>query len=232
MIYITSDIHGRLDRLKKLINTIDLNRSDKLIILGDLVDRGNEPIEVIEYVMNHPQIEVIMGNHDEMMLHSLKYEDEIQMERWNRNSNQSTLEGFNKRTQSEQRNILEFIENLPYFKIVDNKYLCVHAGYDPVRLFEDMKSMTLENALLNQKDRLVWEREKFFMNKGLAGLITVFGHSPRPYINRFLENEDLLPYEIWRDEKHNDKIGVDTANCYDGRLACLRLEDRKIYYIE
>ena len=73
MKYVTSDIHGRLDRLKKLIDTTQLSQEDMLYIIGDLVDRGDKPIETIEFVMNHPQIEVIIGNHDEMMLHSLNY---------------------------------------------------------------------------------------------------------------------------------------------------------------
>ena len=232
MIYVTSDIHGRLDRLKKLVRKLDFKIDDKLIILGDLVDRGNEPIEVIEFVMNHPNIEVIMGNHDEMMLHSLKLNDEVQIERWNRNDNQTTYNGFKLRSFNEQVKILNYIDSLPYFKIIDNKFLLVHAGFDPIRLNMDMKTMTLEDSLMKQKDRLVWERELFFMNKGLIGLITIFGHSPVTYINRCLGNPDKKPYEIWIDDKYNDKIGVDTANCYDGRLACIRLNDMKAFYIE
>lgn len=230
MIYVTSDIHGRIDRLKKLMK--ELRSDDKLIVLGDLVDRGNEPIEVIEFVMKQPNIEVIMGNHDEMMLHSLKYKDEVQIERWNRNGNQTTLDGFNLRSLKEQKKILEYIEGLPYFKIINNKFLLIHAGFDPIKLYMDMKTMPLEESLIKQMDRLVWERELFFMNKGLNGIITIFGHTPVPYINRCFGNPDKQPYEIWIDDRYNDKIGIDTANCYNGRLACLRLEDMKVFYIE
>lgn len=233
MIYVTSDIHGRLDRLKKLIQKIDLKEDDKLYIIGDLVDRGDQPIETIEYVMNHPQIEVIMGNHDEMMLHSLRYKDEVVIERWGRNGCEPTIEGFFKRTSEEQEKILDYIENLPYYKIIDNKYLLVHGGFEPERLSENMKTMSLEDALNEQKDRLVWVRDDFLKNKALDNLITIFGHSTRRYINKSFELEERLPYEIWFDEKYNDKIGIDTANCYEmGRLACLRLEDKKVFYVE
>lgn len=233
MIYVTSDVHGRLDRLKKLIETIKLNSNDKLIILGDLVDRGEEPIEVIEFVLEHPQIEVIMGNHDEMMLHSLKYKNEIQIERWSRNGCQTTIEGFEKRDHTMQNKILEFVENLPYFKIIDDKYLLVHAGFEMDRLFEDMKNTSLEEALLIQKDRLVWVRESFFKNKALDGIITIFGHSPSTYINRSFGNENKYPNEIWFDKTFEDKIGIDVGTCYEnGRLACIRLYDHKIYYVE
>lgn len=233
MKYVTSDIHGRLDRLKRLIDCIDLSKDDTLYIIGDLVDRGDSPMETIEFVMDHPQIEVIMGNHDEMMLYSLRYKDEKQIERWARNGNEPTIKGFLERSLVEQEKILSFIEGLPYFKIIDNKYLLIHAGFEPTRLFEHMKNQSLEQALEEQKDRLVWVRDDFIKNKALDNLITVFGHSPRRYIDILFEVESRLPYEIWFDDTHKDKIGIDTGNCYeDGRMACLRLDDMKIFYIE
>lgn len=233
MIYVTSDVHGRLDRLKKLLQVIEFSIDDKLYIIGDLVDRGAESIETIEFVMDNPQIEVIMGNHDEMMLHSLKYKDQLQIERWARNGCQPTMEGFNKRTKKEQNRILDYLESLAYFKIIGDKYLLVHAGFEGERLFKNMENMSLEEALMEQKDRLVWVREDFFKNKGLDNLITIFGHTPRTYINKSLEIEEKLPYEIWFDDRFKDKIGIDTWNCNEkGRLACLRLEDNEIYYIE
>lgn len=230
MIYATSDIHGRLDRLKKLIDKIGLSHQDKLYILGDLVDRGEEPIETIEFVMNHPNIKVIMGNHDEMMLKTLRYKDEKQQERWMRNGYEPTLIGFNNRSKDKQDEILNYIESLPYYKIIDG-YLLVHAGFEFNRLDEDMKTMSLEGALMSQKDRLVWVRDDFFNNKALDGLITIFGHSPVQYILR--DNNPQPPYEIWIDKVHNDKIGVDTGNCYEGgRLACIRLDDEQVFYID
>lgn len=233
MKYVTSDIHGRLDRLKKLIETIELRENDILYIIGDLVDRGEKPIETIEFVMNHPQIEVIMGNHDEMMLYALKYKDEKQIERWGRNGCEPTIEGFSKRTLEEQEKILSYIEGLPYFKIIDNKYLLIHAGFEPSRLFEHMIDKPLKDALIEQKDRLVWVRDDFIKNKALDNLITVFGHSPRIYIDKLFERESKLPYEIWIDNVYNDKIGIDTGNCYEGgRMACLRLDDHEVFYIE
>ncbi|MDR7857781.1 metallophosphoesterase family protein [Tissierella sp.] len=233
MKYVTSDIHGRLDRLKKLIDEIGLNENDTLYIIGDLVDRGSEPIETIEFVMDHPQIEVIMGNHDEMFLQSLKYEDEVQIERWGRNGCSPTIDGFFNRTVEEQDKILDYISELPYFKIIDGKYLLVHAGFEPLRLFADMENMSLEEALMEQKHRLVWVRDDFIKNKALDNLITIFGHSPRKYIDKCFDRGSLLPYEIWFDDIYNDKIGVDTGNCYEnGRMACLRLDDYKVFYIE
>lgn len=233
MKYVTSDIHGRLDRLEKLIEKIKLSSEDTLYIIGDLVDRGDKPIEVIEFVMNHPNIEVLMGNHDEMMLHSLKYKDEVQIERWGRNKCEPTIEGFNRRSKEEQEKILNYIESLPYYKIIDNKYILIHAGFERDRLLESMKEKSLEESLDEQKHRLVWVREDFVKNKGLDNLITIFGHTPRPFIDKTLGIQTKSPYEIWFDPIHEDKIGIDTWNCNKkGRMSCLRLDDYKEFYIE
>ena len=233
MIYVTSDIHGRLDRLKKLIKVINLSSGDKLYIIGDLVDRGYAPIETIEFVMSHPLIDVIMGNHDEMMLYALKYNDEVQFERWTRNGYEPTLEGFKKRTIKEQNNILSYLDKLPYFKFIEDKYLLVHAGFEPNRLFEDIKNMSIDKALENQRHKLVWVREDFYLNKALEGIVTIFRHTPVNEIEKSLGIEEKSIKKIWVDNIYKDKIGIDTGNCYDGgRLACLRLDDSKVYYID
>ena len=59
------------------------------------------------------------------------------------------------------------------------------------------------------------------------------GHSTRKYINKAFGIEFHPPYEVWFDEKFKDKIGIDAANCHeDGRMACLRLDDMEVFYIE
>ncbi len=96
-----------------------------------------------------------------------------------------------------------------------------------------MKSMKFEDALTNQKDRLVWVRHEFIKNKALDDLITVFGHTTRPYIDKIIGVNSSTPYEIWFDDVYRDKIGIDTGNCKEnGRMACLRLDDMKEFYVE
>lgn len=233
MKYVISDIHGRLDRLEKMVDLIELKEEDTLYVLGDMVDRGSEPIGVIKYIMKRRNIEVIMGNHDRMMIKALRYKDDKELKRWSRNGYETTLEGLNNLSENKRNEILDFIDGLEYFKIIDNSYLLVHAGYDPVKLKEDLKTMKLEDALMNQEERLVWEREKFFKEPGLKEYTVIFGHTPRPYIDEKFEEESELPYKIWFDKKYNNKICVDTGNCYEeGRMACLRLEDMKEFYID
>ena len=68
MIYVTSDLHGSFKEFKELLKLINFNDDDYMYILGDVIDRGDEPIELIRYIMNSPNIELLMGNHEYMAM--------------------------------------------------------------------------------------------------------------------------------------------------------------------
>ena len=72
MIYVTSDLHGSFKEFKELLKLINFNDDDYMYILGDVIDRGDEPIELIRYIMNSPNIELLMGNHEYMAMIILK----------------------------------------------------------------------------------------------------------------------------------------------------------------
>ena len=69
--FVTADIHGYytyyLEALKK--QGFDINNPNhKLIICGDLFDRGREPKELINFVLEHrDKIIFIRGNHEDLM---------------------------------------------------------------------------------------------------------------------------------------------------------------------
>ncbi len=50
-IYAIGDIHGEIDKLKALIDTISPTNGDRLIFLGDYIDRGTESRRVVEYLI-------------------------------------------------------------------------------------------------------------------------------------------------------------------------------------
>ena len=71
---VIGDVHGDLDGLKSLFLKIDLtkyleNRFNKIIFLGDYIDRGPYQLEALEYILclfkNNPnQIMMLRGNHE------------------------------------------------------------------------------------------------------------------------------------------------------------------------
>ena len=70
MIYATSDIHGYpLDAFRRLLDTAAFSDSDYLYVLGDVIDRnGDGGIEMLLWMMDQPNIEMILGNHEAMLL--------------------------------------------------------------------------------------------------------------------------------------------------------------------
>lgn len=69
--YVCSDVHGRFDLFMQLLDTIQFNKNDDLYILGDAIDRHDGSIEILKYIIKNPNIHLIMGNHECMMLEVL-----------------------------------------------------------------------------------------------------------------------------------------------------------------
>lgn len=63
--FIIGDIHGRAKALKQVFERSNFNKEeDTLIFVGDIVDRGEEPLECIEMLMGVKNLIAITGNHD------------------------------------------------------------------------------------------------------------------------------------------------------------------------
>lgn len=70
--YIIGDVHGCFDGLMELLTKINYNKNkDELFFTGDLINRGPKNIEVLEYIYNNENAELVLGNHD---LHLLALE--------------------------------------------------------------------------------------------------------------------------------------------------------------
>ena len=61
--YVMSDLHGNCCAYQKMLEKIELKAEDKLYILGDILDRGPNPIKIILDLMNRPNVEILAGNH-------------------------------------------------------------------------------------------------------------------------------------------------------------------------
>ncbi len=64
--YLVGDVHGCIIELKQLLKKISFNKKkDKIIFVGDILNRGKYSIEVIRLIMNlGGSAELVLGNHD------------------------------------------------------------------------------------------------------------------------------------------------------------------------
>jgi serine/threonine protein phosphatase 1 len=66
-IYIISDVHGCYKTLLALIEQFPNKQNSKIVFVGDLIDKGINSCDVIEFVKNN-NYDCVLGNHDEMMI--------------------------------------------------------------------------------------------------------------------------------------------------------------------
>src|SRR5262245_36209638 len=62
---VIGDLHGCHDEAVALLRKLAVQPSDRVIFVGDLVDRGPKPQECVELAMQH---ECVLGNHEESHL--------------------------------------------------------------------------------------------------------------------------------------------------------------------
>ncbi len=96
--YVIGDIHGCYDRLIALMDKINIDLdSEKLVFVGDYIDRGPDSFEVVEYLINLkkkcPGIVFIKGNHEDMLE---KYLSETDRYTYLINGGQQALESYSR----------------------------------------------------------------------------------------------------------------------------------------
>ena len=63
--FVMSDIHGFYDEFMKMLDKIEFKPSDSLIIAGDYVDRGEQSIELLDWICSASENVILLkGNHD------------------------------------------------------------------------------------------------------------------------------------------------------------------------
>ena len=74
--YVIGDVQGCYSELQALVKKIKFNpNKDKIIFAGDLVNRGHQPLEVMEFCMRHKgSIKAVLGNHDFYLLYLIEHQ--------------------------------------------------------------------------------------------------------------------------------------------------------------
>lgn len=73
--YVFSDVHGFADELKEALKEsgFDVNNPEHIAVcLGDPLDRGSQPQEVIDYLMSLPRKILVKGNHSILLMECIQ----------------------------------------------------------------------------------------------------------------------------------------------------------------
>jgi len=208
--FIIGDIHGCLDMLKRLVEKIKWDPAkDKLIFVGDYIDRGPDPKGVVDYILSlmaeSSGIQCLIGNHEVIFLDYIKGKDR---KLFLMNGGMNTLESYAFHLVDTEDDLLppshkEFFASLKYTIALDDYYV-VHAGFRPKVPLEEQ-----------DPDDLVWIRDPFIYSTYDFGKRVIFGHTPfyEPLIMK-------------------NKVGIDTGAVYGNRLTCLELPEFRFHSVE
>ena len=233
MHYILSDIHGNERRFLSILKQIDLKPEDTLYVLGDVIDRHPWGLRILRKLMAMPNARLILGNHEYMMLRALGHpvddnvDDGTALPHWYRNGGNVTHRHWKFLRKSVRKEIIDYLHSLPLNREIEvngMKYKLVHAA--PLENWEQ----NTDNRYLNPTHFTVWYRIKPD-DPVPEGCTVLFGHTPTRNF------QDQRPMEPWYGE---NRIGIDCGCAYPetgpdsdwGCLACLRLEDGKVFYAE
>lgn len=231
MTYVISDIHGNTKRLESILKQINLKSDDTLFILGDVIDRYPDGIRLLRRFMKMPNVKMLLGNHEYMMIDALKSQEEKtrpynkwnydpEIYRWYRNGGEVTHQYLKHIRKDLRQEVIDYIKSLPLnidIEVNGTKYKLVHGS--PVENYD----IYWNKNSYSREEFAVWERWDPTAPVP-EDCVMIFGHTPTQYFS------DKWPMEIWHS---SNAIGIDCGCGYfKGRLACLRLNDMKEFYSE
>ncbi len=221
-LYAIGDIHGRVDLLNSLVDTIcgDAERVGdarltRLIFLGDYVDRGDASRQVLDALINlsrvHPRSVFLMGNHEAALLNFVQ--EPAFGARWIEMGGRQTLASFGvpvpvlRPKKSELVAIhrqfldaidpyLDFLRNLPLFEVSGDVVFC-HAGVKPARPLPEQTARAL-----------LWGHPDALVDMPLPGKRVVHGH---------FDNATIVD--------RPGRLCIDTGAYYSGILTAVRFDE-------
>lgn len=210
MIFAVGDIHGCATELRLLLEKLQLTPDSTVIFLGDYVDRGPESKQVIDTILELKKfcnVVCLMGNHEAMFLDFIHDPYTVKAGAFIFNGGSSTLASYADESgdYAVPQEHLDFLNTLHISYEIDGYYF-VHAGL-PEMPIEEIDPRV-------HKQPMLWMRGNFLTTQYQWSKIVVHGHTPRPnvYIAR-------------------NRINLDTACVYQGRLTAMSFPDRTIYSV-
>jgi serine/threonine protein phosphatase 1 len=215
--YVIGDVHGCLSELACLVENLPLKPADRVVFLGDYIDRGPDSKGVIDYLLGMAksasnEIVFLKGNHEDMLLSYLGFNGNYG-EMFLANGGNSTLASYGILPLAASQDCataripashLSFFLDLRSYYIHES-FLCIHAGIQPSKSLEAQREIDM-----------LWIRNEFIGYAHRLPFTVVFGHTP--------QREVLFDLP--------SKIGIDTGLVYGGKLSCIDVDGKELFQIE
>lgn len=229
-VYVMSDIHGMYDAYRTMLDTIRFSDQDELYILGDVVDRGSDPIKVLQDMIYRPNVYPLWGNHDLIAYAILKNTavditvDNVNTQLdadlisaimdWQLEGGDTTIQQFTTLSQNERSVLLDYFEEFSLYDIVEkgnHVFILSHTGN--LTAGKALEQHTVQELTEQRADysRRIYKNPHTFV---------ISGHTPTLFLTQ--------KAEIYHNQNN---ICIDCGAVFGGKLACLRLDDFAEFYV-
>ena len=234
-IFVTSDLHGTSpEELEKLLEKAGFSNADWLYILGDVIDRRNDGgVKMLRWLLYQPNVQLILGNHEAMLLScdfvfeeiteesvdSFSKEKMELLQNYMANGGDVTLKALRELNRSDRETLMEILDYLracPLYETVaagERDFVLVHGGLEN---FDPKKKLSEYTA-----DELIWCWPEI-TDEYFDDVTTVFGHTPTMSYGEEYKGK-ILRTRTW--------IDVDVGVPYGNPPALLRLDDLQEFYL-
>lgn len=232
MTYVMSDIHGCYDKYLDLLKKISFKDDDVLYVLGDVIDRGDKPVEVLLDMSMRANIFPIAGNHEGVALKMLKkllitittenYTTHIDtsylqdLELWISIGGRPTLDGFGRLSMKERKYIFDYMSEFSLYETVrinGKTFILTHSGIPEGAKPDNLDSYDPYDFLSSETD---------YNKKYFDDIFLVTGHLPTLVIDKKYRGR------IYRANNH---IAIDTGAVFGERMGCICLDTDEEFYV-
>lgn len=218
------DVHGCADELDALLDKLGFNSTDRLMLTGDLFDRGEKPLEVLR-LLQQTNAEAVMGNHEDKLLRALI----VKPGKGRRPPRLApAYADCLARIAPDREEFLEYLKSLP-LTISESgnglSWTLLHAGIDLKKGLHETNPVFFLYARTHPPMDVPGAPEWFKCYDGSDGLI-ISGHIP--LLKPFRAERKGVPVTV----------EIDTGCCFGRELTAYILEEdrfisvqaRKVYY--
>lgn len=203
---IIGDVHGCAHELQELLKKCDyIHKQDRLILVGDLINKGPHNLEVLE-LCEKLGAESVLGNHETAFI---RYND---MKR----QDSPKWEKIKAQLGSKLEHYLHYLKRLPLY-IVDPEFIVVHAGLSPIHRINETPVRILTTIR-------TWD-----------GIGQDLNEASDPAWYDLYKEDKLVIYGHWASRGLNvrkNTIGLDSGCVYGEYLSAVILPERKIVQVK
>lgn len=256
-IYLASDIHGHFGKFKSLLAKIKFSpEKDFMYILGDVLDRGDENLALLEYVRGCEErgcMKLLKGNHE--LFAQLYLQNGLSRNRWELFGGEETVREIERLSEREKLELKNYLSKLPHYIELDvtsilgnrlnenancdltientyrKKWLLTHSGFCVDYICEVEEKIdtiaSIKIALQKSEYNYLISDDLHYLAAGIYKKLDHYVVVGHLPVNRIREDGK---FAIYQNKYYMD---IDTGSYqeeFGGKVSCYRIEDGAVFY--